>query len=323
VFKSDFVNNEAVYIAHTIQEMVDRKERTFGDVTVLFRNNAMSADIESAFNQNGIPYQLLSGRGFYEREEVKDVIKYLEFIDNPRSLDAFDRIIRKPKRFIAEKTIEKIQNQIDQGNILDVLKHPDEIARMQKKAKVDAQEFVEVIEKLQAKKDEVSAREIIEELLIEIDYENKVLGVHDEATRIDKKQNIDKIIERIAAMEDAKGRMVTIGEFVESVTLFNDDAEDLNAERVKLMTIHGSKGLEFPVVFLIGLNEGTFPSFYIQEPEDFEEERRLCYVAITRAKEKLYITHSRKKYQKDGSKKEIYPSMFLYEIRDDLKEIIE
>ena len=324
VFTSDVPVNEARYIADCIAESVEKGEYAYRDFTVLFRNNALSADIETVFSERGIPYNLLSGRGFYEREEIQDILKYLEFIDNPRSLDAFKRIIRKPKRFIAEKTIDKIESRIDHSDILDVLKNSDEIERMQKKAKIDAQEFVDLIEDLRLKMDSVSAIDIVEEVLERIDYEGKVLSAYDNPTQEEKKANIDKLIEQIANMEAIEGRKLTVGEFVEKVTMYSANLDEGDSDRVKLMTIHGSKGLEFPVVFLIGLNEGTFPSFYIDTPEDMEEERRLCYVAITRAKEKLYLTLSRKKFQKTKKEKVgIFPSLFLYEIKDHLKNKIE
>lgn len=313
LFELEDTVDEAYAIAKQIKGLTNDGYR-FSDITVLFRSNAQSADLEEAFSKQKIPHRLLSGKGFWEREEIQDILRYLEFIENPHNLDAFDRCIRKPKRLIADATIRKIISKTtNELSVIDVLRSSNDIDRMQTKAKDDAKRFIDMIESLRDKRHIVSVLSIVSELLKLLDYEKTVLGGYDEGTRRDKLENIQKLKETISRMETVSGHKITIYDFLERVLLTSTEATDESSDAVNMMTIHASKGLEFPVVFVVGLNEGTFPSFYAQTPAAIEEERRLCYVAMTRAKERLFLSHAKKKW-----KRELEPSMFLSEIDDDL-----
>lgn len=343
IFRSEYPQDGAEWISHTILNDVRAGKRAFKDFTILYRSNSQSADAELSLAKNGIPFVKLSGRGFFETEEIQDILKYLEFIHNPNNLNAFSRIIRKPKRRIAEKTIKKIEDEFYDGNLLDILDDLSYIERVQKKAIEEGKEFAAMIRRFQAKKETVSVATIIKDLLNEIQYDEKILSAYDKEVRETKKQNIDKMLEMILTKEATNGQIVRLSDYVEEIMLFDstDKGDDSNA--VKLMTIHGSKGLEFPVVFILGMNQGTFPSIRFQAQNGFgnrydfaaqqkeieksimelEEERRMCYVAFTRAKEKLYLTYSTHRIlKKDGTRKPLEVSQFIREFNSSLKDMI-
>jgi DNA helicase II / ATP-dependent DNA helicase PcrA len=322
VFRSDYPEDGAEYIAQTIQETVDNTDKTYKDFTILYRNNSLSADVEVSLSNNQIPFIKLSGRSFFDLEEIQDIVKYLEFIHNPNSLSAFSRVIRKPKRRIAEKTIKKIEEEFYGENLLNILEDLSYIERVQKTAVEEGKIFAKMIRKYQEKKNTISVATLIKELLEEIKYEEKILSSYDKARREEKLANIDKLIEMIQTKEEKTGTTIDLGEYVEEIMLYNADDED-NSNSVKLMTIHGSKGLEFPIVFVLGMNEEVFPAFYAQEIDEVEEERRMCYVAFTRAKEKLYLTHASRRILKNKQTKHMYPSRFIDEFNDELKFTID
>lgn len=343
IFRSEYPQDGAEWVAQTIAETVNAGEKTYNDFTILYRSNSQSADVELSLVKYGVPFVKLSGRGFFETEEMQDILKYLEFIHNPNNLNAFSRIIRKPKRRIAEKTIKKIEDEFYGGNLLHILDDLSYIERVQKKAIEEGKAFAAMIRKYQAKKESVSVATIIKELLMEIEYEEKILSAYDKEVRETKKQNIDKMLEMILTKEATSGQIVLLSDYVEEIMLFDSTDKADNASTVKLMTIHGSKGLEFPVVFVLGMNQGTFPSIRFQAPQPYgmrydvaaqqkereksimelEEERRMCYVAFTRAKEKLYLTYATHRIlKKDGSRKPLDVSQFIEEFNSGLKETI-
>lgn len=341
VFNSDYAEDGAEYIAQTIEELMKTEDfNSYNDFTVLYRNNSLSADAEIALRNYNIPFVKLSGRGFFETEEIQDIIKYLEFIHNPNNLDAFAKSIRKPKRRIAEKTIKKIETEFFGGNLLEILDDLSYIERVQKKAIEEGQEFASIIRKYQAIKDTVSVSHIIKGLLKDIQYEEKVLSAYDTEQKETKLQNIDKMIEMILTKETKTEQIVLLSDYVEEIMLFNAEETD-TSNAVKLMTIHGSKGLEFPVVFVLGMNDGIFPSIRFSNNKEFiydyqtrmkieekriadeEEERRMCYVAFTRAKKRLFLTHASYRIRKaDNKKSSLNPSRFLNEFSHDLKDYL-
>lgn len=321
VVKSDLPTDSAEHISQTILDSVLNKKRKYEDFTVLFRNNSMSADIETSFTRNKIPYLKLSGRSFFDLEEIQDIIKYLEFIDNPNNLNAFSRVIRKPKRRIAEKTIKKIEDEFYEENLLTILDDLSYIEYVQKKAIQEGKDFAKLIRKYQLLKDKVSVTEIINGILEDIDYTEKILSTYDSEKKKEKLENIEKLIEMIVTQEYKSGKKVYLTEYIEEIMLYNADGET-STNAVKLMTIHGSKGLEFPEVFVIGMNEESFPAFYAESAEDIEEERRMCYVAFTRAKEKLHLSLASKRMLKNGSKKFLMESRFVNEFDYTLKDLI-
>lgn len=318
VFNSDYPKDGSEYVAQTIEEIMSSSNKTYKDFTVLYRSNSQSADIEVALQKHKIPFIKLAGRSFFDLEEIQDVLSYLGFIHNPNALDAFSRIIRKPKRRIAEKTIKKIEDEFFDGNLLEILDDLSYIERVQKTAITEGKAFSAMIRKYQGKAHTTSVATMIKELLDEINYEEKVLNTYDQTTREDKMANIDKLIEMIMTTEEERGSLLPLGEYIEDIMLYNADDND-KSDSVKLMTIHGSKGLEFPIVFVLGMNEEVFPPFYAQEEADIEEERRMCYVAFTRAKEQLYLTYASRRILKNKQMKAMSPSRFVGEFDSNLK----
>lgn len=304
----------ADYIAVDIQEKMKTKKLKANDFAVLYRTNAQSLYIEQALKYHRLPYIISSGRGFYDREEIQDILHYLAFMNNFGDINAFNRAIRKPKRRIAEKTIEKIAELAYDKNIIEVLKDAERIVRMQKIAKEESVEFVQLIEKYQKRIKTDSVADIVEELLKEIDYTEKVLKTYDKETRENKEENIETFLRDIRLKEEEKGKKILLEEFVEDIMLYQaDDLED-GGEKVQLMTLHASKGLEFEHVYMIGLNEEVFPSVKSEMSGEIEEERRLCYVGMTRAKEELQMCKVRKRILKSGEEKWMLPSRFIGEI---------
>ena len=330
-YKGDDAYNEALYTAQTIKDLVNNNVYTHKDIAVLFRTNAQSASLEQAFRDEGVPYVLLSGAGFYEREEIKDIIEYLMFVHNSTYTASFERIIRKPKRRIAEKTLKRLVEETYDKDLLSVLENTSSIVRMQKKAKEESLTFAKLIRKLQKLAQTVSVATLIETLLTEIQYEEKVLSLHNQQIKEEKKLNIARLLDAIYTKEKRENRTILLHEYIEEVSLFNSGGELEGNDAVQLMTIHGSKGLEFPVVFVNGLNEDTFPAYFAIIEKDnhpfspkrenklsVEEERRMCYVAFTRAKEKLYLTYSSKRLKKNGEYQPLFPSRFLNEFPSSL-----
>ncbi|QST02079.1 UvrD-helicase domain-containing protein (plasmid) [Pontibacillus sp. ALD_SL1] len=334
IYRADDPQNEADYIAETILSLTKNKTYSYNDFTVLFRSNSQSAPLENAFRDCNIPYVLLSGQGFFEREEIQDILHYLYFIHSPFYTASFDRIIRKPKRRIAEATIKKIVERAYDQDLLQVLQNPEGIVRMQKIAKNEAIQFVSMITYLQEIAQSNSVSRVITELLRLTDYENKVLSNYSEHIKNEKKSNISHLLESIFTREKKEQRTINLKNFLEEITLYNEKTADKKeSTSVQLMTIHASKGLEFPYVFVYGMNENLFPAYYAIKPGDpfatyenqegVEEERRMCYVAFTRAQKHLSLTFSRQRYKKNGEAMALLPSRFLHEFRTDHKRLTQ
>jgi DNA helicase-2/ATP-dependent DNA helicase PcrA len=326
IIERDYLEDQGAFIAEKISELVKKGVRNYNDFTVLYRTNRQSLTIETALKGEGIPHTIYSGLGFFEREEIQDIIKYLQFMLNSQNVEAFERVIQKPKRRIGEKTIDKIFNELGDKTILDILKEPEGIIRMQKVGKQEGIELAEIIEKYQAVQDTTSVLDVIKGILSDVKYEEKYLSTYSESIRKDKLENIDELYNWIAREQDKKGSIVTADEFIEKVTLGSSTKDQNDEDGVKLMSIHASKGLEFPVVFMIGMNNQTFPTYQAIDLCQFgddsllEEERRLCYVAITRAKEELYMTYIKTRVNQKGERSEVYPSTFIYEFDSNLKD---
>lgn len=283
--------DEARYIARQIK---NRFEETgnFSDCAILYRTNAQSRVIEEMLMRESIPYKVLSGLRFYDRKEIKDTVAYLRVIHNPNDDISLARIINEPKRKIGNATIDKaraiaIENDI---SLYEVVSHADNYPEF-KTAIKKLLAFTEIIESLLKLKDVLSLNELTTRILNDTGY-MPALMLEDTTESKTRMENIGEFMSVIAEFEKNEQTGNTLGEFLESITLVSDiDGYDEDEDTAVLMTIHSAKGLEFPVVFLTGLEEGLFPGTRSMETEeDIEEERRLCYVAITRAKEQLYIT---------------------------------
>lgn len=285
---------EAELIADEIDRLVRKGRFGYGDCACLYRTNAQSRMLEERFIRENIPYRIFGGVNYYQRKEVKDMIAYLKTIENGKDDVAVRRIINVPKRGIGATTIERVAMFADSAgiNFYEALMNQncrDILGRSASKIIP----FVDFIQLKRAQAKEMSISELLERIIEDTGYvkELQIENTDESKARI---ENIDELISKVADYE-MRTDEPTLAGFLEEVALIADiDNLDENSEYVSLMTIHSAKGLEFPKVFLCGLEEGLFPSMMSSfEPTEVEEERRLCYVAITRAMESLTITSAR------------------------------
>ena len=283
--------DEARYIARQIKKHFD-EQGSFSDCAILYRTNAQSRVIEEMLMRESVPYKVLSGLRFYDRKEIKDIIAYLRVVYNPNDDVSLARIINEPKRKIGNATLEKARNiaREKETSLYDVISHADDYPEF-KTAIKKLLSFSEIIQSLIKLKDTVTIEDLTGRILNDTGYMPALImeDTTESKTRI---ENLGEFISVITEFEKNEETGNTLGEFLENISLVSDiDGYDENEDSAVLMTIHSAKGLEFPIVFLSGLEEGLFPGLRSMESDDdIEEERRLCYVAITRAKEQLYIT---------------------------------
>lgn len=311
--------DEAGFVATTILEQV-AKGRKYSDFAVLYRMNSQSNILEKVFVKSGIPYRIIGGHRFYERREIRDMIAYLSVINNPSDEIRLRRIVNQPKRSIGDKTIataSEIAGALGES-LLEVLGRADEFDSL-RRASVKLKAFYDMMQELiDANDDEsVSLHELYELILEKTGYIEALRGEKEEAeTRI---ENINELASNLLKFQEENGEEATLSAFLEEVSLMTDiDNYDETADTVVMMTMHSAKGLEFPVVFLPGFEEGIFPGLQaIYDPNEIQEERRLCYVAITRAKESLYLLNADSRML-FGSTRLNRPSRFSLEIPLDL-----
>lgn len=283
--------DEARYIARQIKKHFD-EQGSFSDCAILYRTNAQSRVIEEMLMRESVPYKVLSGLRFYDRKEIKDIIAYLRVVYNPNDDVSLARIINEPKRKIGNATLEKARNiaREKETSLYDVISHADDYPEF-KTAIKKLLGFSEIIQSLIKLKDTVTIEDLTGRILNDTGYMPALImeDTTESKTRI---ENLGEFISVITEFEKNEETGNTLGEFLENISLVSDiDGYDENEDSAVLMTIHSAKGLEFSIVFLSGLEEGLFPGMRSMESDDdIEEERRLCYVAITRAKEQLYIT---------------------------------
>lgn len=313
-YEGDSDRSEARYIAREVRKRYERTGK-WSDCAVLYRTNAQSRAIEDAFMHEAIPYKVLAGLRFYDRKEIKDVIAYLRLIYNHSDDVSFQRIINEPKRKIGAATIDKIRRHSSENDIsnFDVICNIGEYADLRSAApRLSA--FAAQIKDFRKLAGILDIEQFVQRVLNDSGYiamletENTV----EAGTRLENIQEFMNVVREYMTDAETDG---TLGGFLESVTLVSDiDDYDQTQDCVVMMTIHSAKGLEFPVVFLAGLEEGLFPGNRSAEnEEDIEEERRLCYVAITRAKEQLYITRAASRFRY-GKVTPALPSRFFNEI---------
>ncbi|MCX4268702.1 MAG: DNA helicase PcrA [Lachnospiraceae bacterium] len=319
LFACENGNQEAERVAGEIQKRVTAKELAYQDCAVLYRTNAQSRILEERFIKENIPYRIFGGINFYARKEIKDLLAYLRTIENGKDDLSVKRIINVPKRGIGMTSIERVQEFANQKKIdfFEALSEAGNIPRLARSAK-KMEEFVQLIQTFRKKIGTVSLKELLEEIIETIAYRMEFDG--DEEEMESRNQNIDELISKIADYE-ANTENPSLSEFLEQVALIADiDALDDTKDYVVLMTLHSAKGLEFPKVFLCGMEEGIFPSYFSissGNTEDLEEERRLCYVGITRAMKSLTISYARERMLR-GETQYRLPSRFLKEISSQL-----
>lgn len=303
--------DEARYVANEIQK-IERENNNFSykNCAVLFRTNSQSRAFEEAFMRASIPYQMIGGLKFFSRAEIKDIIAYLQFIQNPSDTVSFDRIINVPRRGIGPKTVKKIISESESRPLLEVLKD----GGFKGKTKEAIDSFVNLIEQYQGQTDSLLIGDFLSQVLVDTGYLTMLESSKD-AKAEERLENISELVNIAVEMQNETES--TLADFLEHVSLHSDidDATDENA--VKIMTLHSAKGLEFGAVFLVGMEEGIFPHQRSLSSGDLEEERRLAYVGITRAMHYLYLT-SAKRREQWGKSEENMPSRFLYEFSEDL-----
>lgn len=294
----DTAYEEAEFIAgDTVRR---RRDGTadYGDFAVLYRTNAQARILEERFILEGIPYDVVGGTNFYARREIKDMLAYLKTVDNGRDDVAVKRIINIPKRGIGAATITRVQEYADMRSIsfYDALREADQIMTIGRSA-VKLAPFVTMIQTFRSKVEYYGLEGLIKDIIETTGYV-KELEASDEEDAEDRIHNIDELISKIVAYEESHEEP-NLSEFLEEVALVADiDRIEGDSSRVLLMTLHSAKGLEFPYVYLAGMEDGVFPSYMSitsDDEEDIEEERRLAYVGITRAKEELTLTCARQR----------------------------
>ncbi|MGN1032210.1 MAG: DUF3553 domain-containing protein, partial [Intestinibacter sp.] len=291
--------NEAEFIANTIATMVRAEGREYRDFAVLYRANAQARPIEDALNRSQIPYNIYGGTKFYERKEIKDMVAYLRVIQNPQDDISLKRIINVPRRGIGLRTIEKIEDRasLKEESLYSVLIDIDGNSDISRKAKASINDFVDMMSTFRSLKEIYPASKMIEKVMDITGYVDELEKDKSEESQ-DRIENLKEFIS--VAMEfESKNEDTSLESFLTNVALTSEPSdEEEHADRVSLMTIHSAKGLEFPVVFLSGMEEKLFPiarAIASMQDTQIEEERRLCYVGITRAKEELFMTMTSKR----------------------------
>ena len=317
----DSERDEAAFVTKTIMDGV-ADGRKYSDFAVLYRTNAQSNAIEQSLSRSGIPHRIIGGHRFYDREEIRDMVAYLQVINNPHDDVRLSRIINVPKRSIGAKTVS-VAADIAAGlgeSIYSVIRDADAYPQLSR-ASAKLREFVRLIDGLIEAEEsgDYSLAELYNLIIEHTGYENYLRAEKENAdVRI---ENIEELSSNIIKFEEDYGDEADLSNFLEEISLMTDiDNYDADADTCVMMTLHSAKGLEFPVVFITGMEDGLFPSnASMMNPDEINEERRLAYVGITRAKEKLYLTKT--KYRMlFGSTTYNKESRFLGEIPSELVE---
>jgi DNA helicase II / ATP-dependent DNA helicase PcrA len=324
-YRADDEHEEAVFVAEEVHRLVESEGHRFSDVAIFYRTNAQSRVLEDIFMRAGIPYRVVGGVRFYQRKEIKDVLTYLRLLLNPQDVVSARRVINTPRRGIGDATVASLEGfaAFEEVSFLEAARRVDEIPELGARAKGAVTGFVGVLDRLQQALDSAAGpQKMVEAAATESGY---LLELEAERT-VEAEGRIENLRELggVAAEFEQRSPDGTLAEFLEQVSLVSEQDEyDEESGSVTLMTLHNAKGLEFPVVFIIGLEDGVFPHYRsMGEPAELEEERRLMYVGVTRAQQRLYLTHawSRMLF---GSTSYNPPSRFLSEIPSELVHAIE
>lgn len=294
-YKADTDGDEAYFIVNEIKKLVENGN-SYRDFAILYRTNAMSRILEEKFVTSSVPYKVVGGLKFYDRKEIRDILAYLKVINNPLDGISLERIINTPKRGIGDATIEKLKdNAREMGvSLYSVLLEIDAVEGINTRALNSLHKFISLMNYFILAKESLKVSELMNEILEKTGYlrELKEENTPESRGRIENLQELYSAAVEFEEKSDDK----SLPAFLEKVALVSDQDQLSEAGGVTLMTLHTAKGLEFPVVFIAGFEEGIFPHFSALEDEsEMEEERRLCYVGITRAKERLYLTCARQR----------------------------
>ncbi len=325
-YRAEDEHDEAWFVAQQVERLVtDEAEHAYGDVAVFYRTNAQSRVVEDVFMKAGIPYRVVGGVRFYERREVKDTLAYLRALVNPQDAVSMRRIINTPKRGIGDQTVAALEGFArDEGvTLLEACRRAEEIAVLSTRATSAVKGFVDVMDRLRARLEEdARPSRMVEAAFTESGY----LGELDAERTVEAETRKENLRELVGVGAEFEARFPESGlpEFLEQIALVTEQDEyDDSSGSVTLMTLHNAKGLEFEVVFIVGMEDGIFPHFRsMTDADELEEERRLAYVGITRARQRLYLTHawSRTLF---GASSYNPPSRFLNEIPAELIEDLE
>lgn len=309
-------NDEASSVAEKISAQTSIRARSHGDFAVLYRTNAQSYTLERALMRYRIPYRIVGGVRFYDRKEIKDIIAYLRLLMQPNDRISFSRIVNVPTRGVGATSLEKfLVWQYNSGmDILSAAVNVEQTSTLTPRAKKAIALFGEKMRNIQARLDTTAPHEIIEQIINTIDYFAYIAS--DDPTKAE-----DRELNLGALVSDAQN-FATLEDFLEEVALMSGADTDTSEEHVTLMTLHAAKGLEFPVVFMVGCEEGILPHSRVQDgdPSELEEERRLCYVGMTRAMEELHLSHAFSRLQ-FGQRSYNQPSRFLSDMGEDFASV--
>lgn len=315
--------DEAYQVVEEISQIVSQGKAHYNDYAILYRTNAQSRVLEEKFVARSIPYKIVGGINFYQRREIKDILAYLKTIDNGRDDLAVRRIINVPKRGIGMTTLNRVTEygEARDMSFFDALECCDDIPRIGKTGE-KIKGFVNMIEVFRAQSEYITLAELLTNVLEETGY-IKELEEEDTEVAQGRIENIDELMNKIVAYEEEEEEP-TLSGFLENVALVSDiDSLDEAEDYVMLMTLHSAKGLEFPYVYMCGMEDGLFPSYMTivnDDPEEIEEERRLCYVGITRAKKRLTMTYAKSRMVR-GSTQYNMLSRFVKEISPELFDL--
>ena len=315
---------EADAIISALEKEIKLNKRTFSHFAVLFRTNAQSRALEDSFRRMGIPYNLIGSVRFYDRKEVKDVLAYLRLVINLKDTISLRRIVNFPPRGIGMKTMDKcvLQAEADHLELFDVLKKADQLP-IRGKQSDSLTEFYKLIKKYHGLRNRLSASELSRSLIEEAGVLNQFKKSRDS----DDRERYENVVELLNSIDEfcAKRPDSNLSDFLEEVSLLSDiDHWNDSDNRVTLMTVHSAKGLEFPVVFVSGLDDGLFPLYAtLEKKEELEEERRLFYVALTRAQERVYLLYATNRRRVGGENMLGMPSRFIGEIPAEFLDRIE
>ena len=320
----DYSDEEARFVADEIRQFINYKGYKASEIAILYRTNAQSRSFEESFMRAGIPYKIVGGLRFYDRKEVKDVIAYLKAIQNPTDNISIKRIINTPKRGIGLASIDKVEQYAMQnedslyGALLDI----ENIEGLSTRAKNSIKPFVDLMNTSMAKKEIMGIKDFIEDLIYASGYIPD-LEKEDSIEATTRIENIKEFLS-VALTFEEENPGADMEEFLASVSLLSDVDKTVDGDNmITLMTVHSAKGLEYPIVFLVGMEQGLFPiSRSMESDDELEEERRLCYVAVTRAEKHLIITNAKRRTIY-GRTDYAFPSKFISEMGDAIEQKLE
>jgi len=321
---------EARFVVSCIQQLALEENRPWSDFGVLYRTNAQSRLFEMTCRERGVPYEIVGSQRFFERAEIKDALALLRLLVNPDDWPSFERIINKPRRGIGAATLEKLRRIADEGDMdaFQLLERLDEVPGLNRKQKTSLGDFHAALGDILGALDSLEPAEILWRVLEDSGY----LAFIAEAggvEAISRRENLDELVsaargftvegEQDAAWVGEETGRQALAAFLSSLALLtSEDEAEVASSRVTLMTLHSAKGLEFPVVFLVGMEEGLFPhARALEDPGQLEEERRLCYVGMTRAQDRLFLTYATSRRRFGGPPEPTLPSRFIDEIGPD------